>query len=558
MITEETLQVARRTAADLHRRGEHDSARAVEALVEVVCDKAIPSLDLLTTTQAGRVLGVTGQTIKNWVQEGHLAGVRVGGRIMVARDAVAGYVRRARQSLDLDVISDATARLVEPEADRPITLKEAADRARAFRDRIFEGRFASPPAEASAQGRFDRDARFGRRPSVATRAVRAEGAETAGEGGGRPRPLVEPIVQSTVFAFDDLEAVERHYRGELGESFLYYRSGHPNAAALQRLLADLEGGEAAALAASGMAAIAALALSRCRAGDHVVVHEGAYGGTYALAREDFARLGIEVSFAAGEAEAVAAALRPTTRLVLLEAMTNPLLRVPDIAGVAAALRGRDLLLAVDASFASPALLRPLEHGARAVVHSLAKYVGGHSAAMGGAVVGGRELIESVRRTLNSQGGTIGPFDAWMAMQGARTLPRRMRAHSANALAVARWLEARSDVRAVHYPGLASHPDHARARALYPDGFGGMVSFDLAGGEPAARSFLARIGRCGIPFSPSLADVRSTVSYPAGTSHRQLPADERRAAGIGDGLIRLSVGIEDAADVVASLEGALAG
>jgi cystathionine gamma-synthase len=389
---------------------------------------------------------------------------------------------------------------------------------------------------------------------IATRAARLDPIATTSD---RSRPLIEPIVQSTVFAFDDLDAVDVFYTQSSTESHLYYRYGHPNAATLERLLADLDGGVAAVVASSGMAAITALVLSLCDAGDHLVLQLGAYGGTHVLARDDLARLGIEMTLSAGDADAVASSIRSNTRLVLLEALTNPLLRVPDIDAVARVCREHRCPLAVDSSFISPALLRPIEHGADVVIHSLPKYLGGHSAAMGGAIVGRADVADGVRLALSTQGATIGPFDAWMATQGIRTLPLRMRAHSENALAVATWLSSREGVCAVHYPGLPSHPDYELASRLLPNGHGGMIAFDLDGGAAAARTFLGSIGKHGIPFTPSLADLRTTASYPAGTSHRSLDAAERRDCGIGDGLIRLSVGIEDVDDIIAGLDAAIA-
>lgn len=392
-----------------------------------------------------------------------------------------------------------------------------------------------------------------RSPAIATLAARLAPA-TARDS--LSHPLIEPIVQSTVFTFDNLEALEEFYTQTAISSHIYYRYGHPNAATLERAVAELDGADDAVTTASGMAAIWAVVAATCATGDQVVIQAGAYGGTYALARHDFERFGVEATFAGGDAEAIAAAMTPRTQLVLVEAITNPLLRVPDVAAIAGVVHERGARLVVDSSFASPALIRPLDLGADVVVHSLPKYIGGHSAAMGGAISGRTDVIAACRQSVMTQGNTIGPFDAWMALQGLRTLPLRMRAHSENALTVARWLEERDGVAGVNYPGLASHPDHAIATRLLRNGFGGMVSFDLDGGVDAARSFLARAGDAGIPFSPSLADLRTTVSYPAATSHRSLEATERYAAGIGDGLIRLSVGIEAAEDIIASLDASI--
>jgi cystathionine gamma-synthase len=306
-----------------------------------------------------------------------------------------------------------------------------------------------------------------------------------------------------------------------------------------------------------MAAITAVFLAVLQAGDHVVADRNVYGGTVVLLRAELSRLGIESQLVdATDPAQVEAALRPNTRLLHVESLSNPLLRCPDLKALAELAHRRGLLFSVDNTFASPALLRPLELGADVVTHSLAKYLGGHSVSFGGVAVGGRELVATARDRLTRLGATIGALDAWLAVQGIKTLDLRMRAHSESGMAVARGLEGRPDVSRVYYPGLPSHPDHATAAGLFGRGFGGMLGFDV-GSAPAARAFLGAVGRAGIPFSPSLADVRTTVSYPAGTSHRALSPDERRAIGVTDGLIRLSVGIEDPADVLADLDRALA-
>jgi cystathionine gamma-synthase len=385
-------------------------------------------------------------------------------------------------------------------------------------------------------------------------------AARVGEGGapvGSARPLAEPIYQTTVWGFDDLAAVDDWYEGRSSDTFLYYRNGNPNTVDLERAVADLEGAEAGVAAASGMAAIAGALLAALEAGDHVVSDRNVYGGTVVLLRSELARLGIESDFVEStDLDAVAAAMRPNTKVLHVESLSNPLLRCPDLGGLAELAHARGAIFSVDNTFASPALLRPVGHGADVVTHSLAKYLGGHSVAVGGVAVGRRELIARARDRLTRFGGTIGALDAWLSVQGIKTLGLRMRAHADNGLAVGRALESWPDIRRVYYPGLTSHPDHAIASRLFRDGYGGMLSFDV-GSAAAARAFLGEVGRAGIPFSPSLADVRTTVSYPAGTSHRMLSAEERRAIGVTDGLIRLSVGIEQPSDILADLERALA-
>lgn len=392
------------------------------------------------------------------------------------------------------------------------------------------------------------------RPSLTTRAARVGEPETRV---GNAAPLADGIYQTTVWSFDDLAAVDDWYEGRSSDTYLYYRNGNPNTAALERAVAALEGAEAGVAAATGMGAISGVLLAVLQAGDHVVADRNVYGGTTVLLRVELARLGIETTFVEStDLAQVESAFRPSTKLVHVESLSNPLLRCPDLNGLATLAHARGALLSVDNTFASPALLRPIEHGADVVTHSLAKYLGGHSTTFGGVAVGSKALIATTRDRLTRIGATIGAFDAWLTVQGIKTLGLRMRAHSESGLGVARGLEARSDVARVYYPGLPAHPDYANATRLFVGGFGGMLAFDV-GSAAAARAFLGAIGKAGIPFSPSLADVRSTVSYPAGTSHRALSPDERQAIGVTDGLIRLSVGIEDAADVLADLDRALA-
>jgi cystathionine gamma-synthase len=389
--------------------------------------------------------------------------------------------------------------------------------------------------------------------SFGTRAARL--GET-GAKVGSAAPLADAIYQTTVWSFDDLEAVDDWYEGRSSDTFLYYRNGSPNTVALETAVAELEGAEAGVAAASGMAAIAGSLLAVLQQGDHVVADRNVYGGTVVLLRNEFARLGIETTFVEStDLAAVRAAIQPSTKVVHVESLSNPLLRCPDIASLARIAHENGAFLSVDNTFASPALLRPIEHGADMVTHSLAKYLGGHSTAVGGVAVGRRDLMAPTRDRMTRIGATIGSLDAWLTVQGMKTLALRMRAHADNGLAVARGLEARDDVTRVYYPGLESHPDHAMASSLFGAGFGGMLSFDVGSG-PAARAFLGAIGKAGIPFSPSLADVRTTVSYPAGTSHRMLAPVERLAIGVTDGLIRLSVGIEDSSDILADLDRAL--
>jgi cystathionine gamma-synthase len=369
-------------------------------------------------------------------------------------------------------------------------------------------------------------------------------------------PLVPPIYQSTVYAYPSLEALEAVYRGE-ERGYYYYRYGFPNGAALAEAVAALEGAEAGATAASGTAAIFAGFLAVVAAGDHIVADRNVYGGTHDLLTAELPRLGVMATLVdASDLDAVATAIQPNTKLLHLESLSNPTVRVADLPRLIALGKTRDLVVSVDNTFATPVLMRPIQYAADLVFHSLAKYLGGHSMAMGGVVVGASALVEVIRQRLTHLGGTLGPFDAWMALGGVKTLPLRMKAHSENALAVARFLEGHAAVTRVDYPGLPSHPQHVPAATLYPQGAGGMMAFEVAGGYRGASTLVrALAGR--IPLATSLADVSTTLSYPAGTSHRSLSPAQRAAIGVSDDLLRLSVGIEETQDIIADLSWGLA-
>jgi cystathionine beta-lyase/cystathionine gamma-synthase len=393
----------------------------------------------------------------------------------------------------------------------------------------------------------------------ATRVARATPAPRSAS-----TPLVPPVHLANVYVFDDLAQVDAVWEGK-ESGYVYGRFGTPNHTMLEETLASLEGGEAGLVASSGMGALSAFLLGALRAGDHVVAGRDLYGATTALLREQAPRWGLGMTFAdATEPASVEAALTPATRAIVVEALSNPLLRLADLPGLAEIARRRGLALLVDSTFASPAILRPLEHGATAVHHSATKYLSGHGDVTAGVLVGSRALVDAARAQAVRVGLNLGPFDAWLTLRGVRTLALRMERHSANALELARFLAARPEVARVHYPGLPEHPQHALARALLPDGFGGMLSFELAGGAPAVdRLFRTLAGEATSPdregliaFAPSFGDVTTTWTYPARTSHRPLSDDERAKLGIGPGLVRLSVGIEAVEDLKASLDLAL--
>ncbi len=385
---------------------------------------------------------------------------------------------------------------------------------------------------------------------LGTRVARAARAQDPGTS----RPLVEPLYQSTVFAFDSVAQLESVYQQQAA-GHVYYRMGTPNTAALEHSLAALEGGQAAVAAASGMGILSSLLLALVEHGDHIVADRRAYGGTFTLLSQELTQLGIDVSLVDTDDLAVLeGACRPNTRALLVETLTNPTLHVCNVPGVIAIGQKRGIPVIVDSSFTTPMLIRPLELGADVVCHSLAKYLGGHSGSMGGIAVGRADLIEATRAKVVHFGASLGPFDAWMVGLGLPTLALRMRTHCQNALAVARFLAEHPAVGRVLYPGLPSHPRHALASQLFDGGFGGMVSFSVKGGRAAAERVLDSLDL--IAFAPSLADVTTTISYPVATSHRGLEPETLAAMDIDDGLLRLSVGIEDVDDILADLDAAL--
>ncbi|KAA2285380.1 cystathionine gamma-synthase [Arenimonas fontis] len=342
------------------------------------------------------------------------------------------------------------------------------------------------------------------------------------------------------------------------QGFEYSRSHNPTRFAYERCVAALEGGSRGYAFASGLAATATV-LDALDSGSHVICMDDVYGGTFRLFERVRRRsAGLDFSFIdLNDMAALEAAVKPNTRLVWCETPTNPLLKIVDIARLAEFCRKRGILLAVDNTFSSPILQRPLEHGAHLVMHSATKYLNGHSDIVGGMVVVGddAELAEKLSFLQNAVGGVQGPFDSFLALRGLKTLHLRMKAHCENAQALAEWLQRHPAVERVIYPGLASHPQHALARRQM-DGFGGMVTLLLKGGFEAAKRFCERTEL--FALAESLGGVESLVNHPAVMTHASVPPERRAQLGIGDNLVRLSVGVEDLADLRAELEEALAG
>jgi cystathionine gamma-lyase len=341
------------------------------------------------------------------------------------------------------------------------------------------------------------------------------------------------------------------------QGFEYSRSHNPTRYALERALADLESGTRGYAFASGLAAIGTL-LETLDAGDHVIASEDLYGGSFRLFERVRRRsAGLDFSFVdLSDIAAIEAAITPKTRMIWTETPTNPLLRLADLEAVAALARRRGLIAAADNTFASPYIQRPLELGFDVVMHSTTKYIGGHSDVVGGALVVGRnaELRDQLTFLQNAVGSVASPFDCFLTLRGVKTLALRMQRHCENGLAVARWLEGRGDVGRVLYPGLASHPQHDLARRQMAGGFGGMVTAILDRDLEGTRRVLERTRL--FTLAESLGGVESLIEHPAIMTHASIPAETRARIGIADSLVRLSVGVEDAADLIADLDQAL--
>ncbi|HET6798780.1 MAG TPA: PLP-dependent aspartate aminotransferase family protein [Gemmatimonadales bacterium] len=339
------------------------------------------------------------------------------------------------------------------------------------------------------------------------------------------------------------------------EEVLYSRYGNnPNQIDLARKYALLEGAENSIFLASGMGATALAHLAVLRPGDHLISSTWIYGGTQRLFDEELARFGIEVTYVSPDQPRLwRKSIRKATRALFVETPTNPLMRVIDLAPISYVAKEEGLALLVDATFASPINFRPLEHGADIVITSATKYLNGHSDVIAGAVAGSSAFVEEVNRLMRLWGQAIDPHAAWLIDRGMRTLAVRMERHNANGLALAQWAEQHPGVAKVHYPGLPSHPDHQRAKTVL-NGFGGMIGIELKGGARAAERLLKRVKL--ITHAPSLAGVETLVSEPRLTSHKSIGAEGRAKIGIPDGFLRLSCGIEDAADIIKDLEQAL--
>jgi O-succinylhomoserine sulfhydrylase len=402
------------------------------------------------------------------------------------------------------------------------------------------GFFYAPQAEDSEmEGKFE----------LATLGVRAGQTRTAFHEHS------EAMFLTSSFVFDDAAQAAARFGGG-AEGFVYSRFSNPTVTMFQERLAALEGAEACVATASGMSAILALSMALLKAGDHVVCSNAVFGATVQLYSGILARFGVETSFVpATDPGAWHRAARPGTRLFFLETPSNPLTGVADIAAIAAIAKRAGALLAVDNCFCTPALQRPLELGADLVVHSATKYLDGQGRVLGGAILGSRQLLmDGIYGFLRTAGPSLSPFNAWVILKGLETLDLRMRAQSANALELASWLESHPAVARVHYPGLPSHPQHELAMRQQRAG-GAVVSFEVEGGREAAWKVIDATRL--VSITANLGDVKTTITHPASTTHGRISPEARAAAGIGEGLLRVAVGLEAQSDLRADLARGLA-
>jgi len=368
--------------------------------------------------------------------------------------------------------------------------------------------------------------------------------------GIRPDPttgaIIPPIYATSTYVLDEVGR---------DKGYDYTRSSNPTRQVLEENLTALENGTGGVCFSSGMAAVDSMT-KLLSAGDHVVSSDDVYGGVSRHFNKVLTRYGLSFSYAdTSDPDAVRQAIRPETKMLWVETPTNPLLKVTDLALMAEIAKENDLIFGVDSTFATPVFLRPLEFGADLVVHSTTKYLSGHNQLIGGAVVTNRQdIFDQLKFVQKTIGAVPSPFDCWLALLGIKTLDLRMRAHSAGAQVVAEYLEAHPKVARVAYPGLPSHPQHDIAKAQM-SGFSGMLSFELKGGIPAGTAVMNKVKLCAL--AESLGAVESMITHPATMTHAEVPPEDRRARGLSDGLVRLSVGIEDVEDIIADLDQALA-
>lgn len=360
----------------------------------------------------------------------------------------------------------------------------------------------------------------------------------------------EPIVTTSSYVFDSAAHAAARFSGE-DPGNVYSRYTNPTVRTFEERIAALEGAEAAVATSSGMAAILSTCMALLKSGDHIVSSRSIFGTTTMLFTKYMAKFGVEVSFVSPlNVEEWAKAIKPNTRLMFTETPSNPLSEIADLSALSALAKSRDCIFAVDNCFCTPALQKPLEFGADLVIHSATKYLDGQGRCVGGVVVGNQELVDEVVGFLRSCGPTMSAFNAWVFLKGLETLRLRMDAHSANALALAQWLEEQSDVERVYYAGLDSHPQKALAEKQQR-GFGGVLSFEVKGGRDEAWRFIDATAICSL--TANLGDVKSTIVHPATTTHGRLTDEQRLESGIKENLIRIAVGLEDIVDLKTDMQ-----
>ena len=365
----------------------------------------------------------------------------------------------------------------------------------------------------------------------------------------------EAIFLTSSFMFSSAAEAAARFKGEQPGP-IYARFANPTVSMMEARLAALEGAERCVAFSSGMASILATVMGLMKAGEHVVASRSIFGSTVQLFSNILGRFGVETTYVSPTDPAEwRAAVKPNTKLFFVESPSNPLTEVSDIRALADIAHEAGAWLAVDNCFCSPALQKPLELGADIVIHSATKYLDGQGRVLGGAVLGSKELMEGVFTFLRTAGPTLSAFNAWVILKGMETLSLRMEAHSRNALALAQWLEAQPQVARVWYPGLPSHPQHELAMRQQKTG-GGIVSFELKGGKDAAWKLIDATKLLSI--TANLGDTKSTITHPASTTHSRMTAEQRAAAGIGDGLVRIAAGLESVADIQTDLARGLAG
>ena len=367
-------------------------------------------------------------------------------------------------------------------------------------------------------------------------------------------PLLPPIYQNSTFRFTTAAECAEAFRDE-ESGYVYTRWGNPTQEVLEKKLAVLEGGEAALATASGMGAVSTALLTALTDGGHVVAMANLYSATFQILNEDLRRFGIETTFVdATDLSQIESAIRKDTKVLYLESPTNPLLKLIDLRTSAEIAKAYGVTSIIDNTFATPCAQQPIAFGIDVVVHSMTKYLSGTGAVIAGAIVGEKEFITHAKTgALRNFGAVISPFNAWLTLHGITTLPVRFARHCENAVQVAGFLETHPAVAWVRYPGLPSHPQHELAQQQM-EAFGGMITLELKGGRTAGENLVDRLERCALAVS--LGDVRTLICHPASTTHSHVPAEIRQQIGITDGLVRISIGLEDVEDIITDLEQAL--